>query len=317
MNYSVIVATCNRQKDLGNLIDSVLKQTVLPKEVIIIDQSDHDDTKKYLESCKSQLITKSNKPNFIYLYQAEKSLVAARNKGIDVAAGEILSFLDDDVVLFEDYFEKVLDYFNNNNETGGLSGNVIVENKLHDRKSKLRKILHKVFLIDNFNGKMTVSGFGYPIHGFEGKQGKPIQVEMLSGCNMNFRKILIQNDKFDEWFVGYSYREDAEMSYRISRKAVLKLIPEARLYHNQSKSNRMDINVQKIMEIKNYAYFFKKHAKKTIISNIVFFYSLLGLWIISCIEFFCNGNDEKFKQLKGFSVGIISLLRTNNPPLKK
>lgn len=91
-----------------------------------------------------------------------------------------------------------------------------------------------------------------------------MQVEMLSGCNMNFRKELLGNDKFDEWFTGYSYREDAEFSYRISRKTVLKMIPEARLYHNCSRSNRMNLEDQKILEIKNYYYVYKKHAKKQV-----------------------------------------------------
>lgn len=312
MNYSVIVATCNRQKDLAMTIDSILTQTLLPAEVIIIDQSDSDDTKKYIESCRNQLLTKFYNINLKYSYQAEKSLVVARNKGIDVATGDIVSFLDDDVVLFEDYYEKVLFYFDSDKKIGGLSGKVILENKLHDWKAKFRKILHKVFLIDNFNGKMTVSGFGYPIHSFEGKNGKPIQVEMLSGCNMNFRKELLKNDKFDEWFTGYSYREDVEFSYRMSQKTVLMMIPEAKAYHNHSRSNRMDIQDRKIMEIKNYYYFYKKHAKKTKITKLFFLYSLLGLFTIHFIELLCNFNDEKYKQLKGLLKAIIDLLNFKN-----
>lgn len=312
MNYSIIVPTCNRKEDLVKLIDSILNQTVLPAEIIIIDQSENDDTRKYLEGCKTHLLTMSNKINLIYRHQTKKSLVVARNNGIDIASGEIVSFLDDDVVLFKNYYEKVLDYFYNDKKTGGLSGNIILENKLHNWKDKFRKILNKVFLIDNFNGKMTVSGFGHPLHGFEGKNGRPMQVDMLSGCNMNYRKEFLMNDKFDEWFIGYSYREDAEFSYRISRKTVLKMISEAKLYHNYSRSNRMDIKNQKIMEVKNYYYFYRKHAKKTIISDLYFLYSLLGLLVIHFIELLCNFNDEKYKQLKGFLKAIIQLLNFKN-----
>lgn len=310
LNYSIIVPTCNRQTDLARLIDSILRQSILPAEVIIVDQSDDDETKKYMESCRNQLITNSHNINFIYIYQAKKSSVSARNKGIAIARGQIISFLDDDVVLFEDYYEKVLHCFNNDKIIGGLSGNIIIENKLKNCKGKFRKILSKVFLIDNFKGKMTVSGFGYPIHGFEGENERPIQVEMLSGCNMNFRKELLKNDKFDEWFTGYSFREDVEFSYRMSKKTILKMIPEAKLYHNYSKSNRMDIQDQKMMEIKNCYYIYNKYMKKTMISDFLFLYSLLGLFTLYLQEYICNfNNEEKYKQLKGFAKGMIEFLK--------
>lgn len=315
MNYSIIVPTCNRQKDLASLMDSILKQTILPAEVIVIDQSECDDTKKYIDSLTG--LPLSGNIDFIYIHQIKKSLVAARNKGIDLARGQIVSFLDDDVVLFENYYEKVLHYFDNDKKIGGLSGNIIIENKSRSWKGKIWRTLQKLFLLDNFDGKMTSSGFGYPIHGFEGENERPMQVEMLSGCNMNFRKELLGNDKFDEWFTGYSYREDAEFSYRISRKTVLKMIPEARLYHNYSRSNRMDIKNQKVMEVKNYYYFYKKHAKKTTISDFLFLHSLMGLTITYFAEYLCNCNKEKYKQLKGFIDGIIGLLKYKNNLLKK
>lgn len=314
LNYSIIVPTCNRKTDLARLIDSILKQTLLPAEVIIIDQSDSDDTKKYVDSLANQGLSNIN---FIYICQDEKSSAAARNKGIDIARGQIVSFLDDDVVLFEDYYEKILRYFNDNKKIGGLSGNIIIENESQRRKGKFLKILQKLFLINNFDGTITASGFGYPLHGFEKENDRPVRVEMLSGCNMNFRNELMKNNKFDEWFTGYSYREDAEISYRISQKTVLKMIPEAKLYHNNSRSNRMDIQARKIMEIKNYYYIYKKHAKKRMMSNFLFLYSLLGLSIIYFKEYLCNLDAEKYKQLKGFIVGIIKLLKYKNTILKK
>lgn len=311
LNYSIIVPTCNRRADLARLIDSILRQTLLPAEVIIVDQSDSNDTKKYIESCRNNLVTKSNNINFIYIYQGKKSSVAARNKGINIAKGEIVSFLDDDVILFEDYYEKVLSYFNDNKEIGGVSGKVIVK-KFHSWGMRL---FLKIFLLDNFDGNMTASGFGFPMGAR--RFDSPMQVEMFIGCNMNFRKELLKNEKFDEWFTGYSYREDVEFSYRMSQKTVLKMIPEAKLYHNYSRSNRMDIKDLKIMEVKNYYYFYKKHAKKTMLSDCLFLYSLLGLSLIYFEEYLCKFNEEKYMQFIGFVDGIIKLLKYKNNILKK
>lgn len=311
MNYSIIVATCNRQKDLVKLIDSILKQTVLPAEVIIIDQSDNDDTKKYIESCRNQLITESNNVNFIYIYQAKKSLVVARNKGIDIATGEIVSFLDDDVVLFEDYYEKVLHYFNDNEKIGGVGGKVIKKH-LHSWGMRL---LSKVFLLNNYHGNMTASGFGYPVGG-DRRFDSPMRVEMLSGYNMNFRRKFLKNDKFDEWFTGYGLREDVEFSYRISRKTVLMIIPEAKLYHNHSKSNRIDIQAKRIMLVKNFYYVYKKHAQKTALSDFLFLYSLFGLFTIYLKEYLRNCDKETCNQLKGLIIGIVELFKHRDTILK-
>lgn len=302
MKYSIIIPTCNRRRDLSLAIDSILIQTIPPLEVIIIDQSDNSYTKDYLEGIGNKNKTKIN---FVYIFQTQKSSAQARNKGIGIAQGDIISFLDDDVILFEDYYEKLLHYFNNDKKIGGVSGNVIGKNL----QSWGMKLLpwKKIFLLDNFDGKMTISGFGFPMG--ERRFDRPMRVEMFIGCNMNFRKEFLRNDKFDEWFTGYSFREDAELSYRISRKTILKMIPEAKLYHNYSRSNRMDIQVQKLMEVKNYYYVYKKHAKKTRISDLLFLYSLSGLFVICLKEYLCSFNVEKYKQLKGFIEGIIELLK--------
>jgi GT2 family glycosyltransferase len=178
-----------------------------------------------------------------------------------------------------------------------VSGNVIIRNKPQGWKWELRKILIRLFLLNNFDGKMTLSGFGYPI--FEREIEKAIAVEMLPGCNMNYRKGSLGNEKFDEWFSGYSYREDVDMSYRISKHGILKMIPEAKLYHNYSKFNRASLQTQKIMELKNYRYFYRKYARKNILTDFLFLYSLLGLFVISILEYVNSFNAEKYAELKG------------------
>jgi glycosyltransferase involved in cell wall biosynthesis len=291
-------------RDLSKVVDSILKQSVLPLEIIIVDQSDNESTKKYVASIKKKNKTKVK---IIYLFQKEKSITHARNKGISLASGDIISFLDDDVILFSDYYEKIVHHFANNRQVAGLSGREVVKKKLKGWKWKMRRILLKAFLLDNFKGRMTISGFGCPM----GREefSSYFKVEMLPGSNMNFRKKFLRNMQFDEWFCGYGYREDADFSYRISRKAIVAMIPEARFYHNFSKLNRMAMNEQKAMEVKNLAYFYKKNARKNIFSDFLFLYSLSGLFIIILIEYLNNLNEEKYKQLSGFLNGFVQICR--------
>lgn len=92
-------------------------------------------------------------------------------------------FLDDDVVLFENYYEKVLHYFDNDKKIGGLSGNIIIENKSRSWKGKIWRTLQKLFLLDNFDGKMTSSGLDI--------QYMVLKVKMRDLCKLRCFQVVI------------------------------------------------------------------------------------------------------------------------------
>jgi glycosyltransferase involved in cell wall biosynthesis len=87
---------------IGQAIESVLAQTYTNWELIIVDDGSTDNTSKTIS-------TYSYNDNRIkYFYQINKGRSAARNKGIELSAGEYLCFLDDD-----DYYlsEFLLEFF--------------------------------------------------------------------------------------------------------------------------------------------------------------------------------------------------------------
>lgn len=93
---SVIIPVYNGQKYIQECIESVLKQEFsLEVEIIVIDDGSEDNTENI---CKKYLL--ENK-NFIYFQQKNLGRSIARNKGIALANGELITFLDSD-----DYLEK-------------------------------------------------------------------------------------------------------------------------------------------------------------------------------------------------------------------
>jgi glycosyltransferase involved in cell wall biosynthesis len=292
MRLSIIVATMNRPYAIANLLSSVAKQTFIPQEFILVDQSTGDATKEVCDEYAARIAAKGQM--FIYLRQDIPSLVRARNRGLSAATGDIICFVDDDVILYDDYFEKIAFYFLDP-QVGGVSGNVVVTNEPKGFKWELRKFLMGFFLLSNYDGRMTISTFGYPI--YEREITRTMRVELFGGYSMNFRRDLAMRHKSDEWFSGYSFREDVDLSYRISREAKLILVPDARFIHDVSTINRLDVYKLKRMQFKNYFYLFRKFHQYEFISWPLFFYSLFGIIVLDLLEFLLNFNKSKWDTL--------------------
>ena len=245
----------------------------------------------------------------VYIFRKQKSITQARNAGIAVARGDIISFLDDDVELFEDYYEVILRRFAADPAIGGIGGGIVNVQGPRGWKWPVRKLLHRLFLINNFKGRLTASGFGFPIH--DGDVDREMEVECLCGSNMNFRREYLGQGHFDDWFSGYSYAEDIDATYRISRETKLIAIPEARLEHHHSKVHRMKRAPARAMEITNHHHIYRKLKRKGLLSDALFFYSVAGWVGIAALEYLSRRDAETFEALKGYASGLTSLL---HPP---
>lgn len=84
---SVIIPTYNRAQIVGEAIDSVLSQRYDDCELIVVDDGSTDGTKELVAPYL---------PRLTYLYQEHQGVSAARNRGITVARGDYISFLDSD-----------------------------------------------------------------------------------------------------------------------------------------------------------------------------------------------------------------------------
>jgi len=98
MQVSVIIPTYNRLKNLKETLNSVIVQTTLPKEIIIVDDSDDDKIKNLIEYKKSKFEKRRTLLKYIR-NKKDKSLAIARNIGIENATGDIILFLDDELML--------------------------------------------------------------------------------------------------------------------------------------------------------------------------------------------------------------------------
>ena len=99
MKYSVVIPLYNKEHYIAGTLRSVLTQTFPDYEVIVVDDGSTDHS---LQACKE---VRSDKIRVVQ--QVNQGVSAARNKGIELAAGEYICFLDADDTWHPDYLQNI------------------------------------------------------------------------------------------------------------------------------------------------------------------------------------------------------------------
>lgn len=84
MYISVVIPLYNKKKAIKDALDSVLNQTVLPDEIVIVNDGSTDGSDKIIELLDHPLL--------ILIHQKNGGVSAARNKGVETAKNEWIAF---------------------------------------------------------------------------------------------------------------------------------------------------------------------------------------------------------------------------------
>lgn len=116
-NVSVIIPAYNQAHFIGRAIQSVLDQTYQDFEIIVVDDGSTDNTAEVVHGFEDSRIR--------YLFQENQGLSAARNKGLRLAQGEFISFLDSDDEFLPHKLELLLEDLSNKPHVGMTSGQAV------------------------------------------------------------------------------------------------------------------------------------------------------------------------------------------------
>lgn len=186
---SVIVPAFNAERFLAACLDSILTQSYKNIEVIIINDGSTDFTLEIAQ-------TYSAKDDRIKIYSFDnEGLSEARNRGLSVATGEMITFVDADDMLNPEAL-RVL------HETLVKEKADIVEGKTVRGISHENQVLYKHLKIKSFNVKEAIADVLYQ------------HLLLPSVCGKLFKKDLFQTLRFEK---GIFY-EDLNIFYKIFEK---------------------------------------------------------------------------------------------------
>jgi GT2 family glycosyltransferase len=209
---SVIIVTYNRCNDLKDSLNALCSMNVDPTEIIVVDSNSSDGTCELVKKYPVKFITIK-----------ERSMVRARNVGLKQAKGDIVAYIDDDAIVSKDWSKHILEPYERN-DVGGVGGRVLPFGKSDVKISDIPENFRKI-------GKLFDNGF--VSNNYDLSTRFPIEVDVLIGCNMTFRRnLLLKAGGFDENFKGSCFRDDTDASTRI-KNLNYKLIycPSALLWH--------------------------------------------------------------------------------------
>ncbi len=96
---SVIIPAYNAEKYLDEALQSIINQHYTPMEIIVVDDGSTDNTAEIVAEYGTRVR---------YVYQKNNGPPAARNKGLGLAQGNVIAFLDSDDLWSEKKLERQL-----------------------------------------------------------------------------------------------------------------------------------------------------------------------------------------------------------------
>ena len=247
MLISAVIPTRNRPDDLERAVRSVCAQTRLPDELLIVDQSADDASRERIGT----LLARDARLNVDYVRDPSiAGLVAAKKVAVSRAKGDLVCFLEDDVVLEPEYLENLERGFLDVPSMIGSCGIVANLPPLPPFYARLFHFFHRGIFRDprvGVHGAMT--GHGHAL----------IPSDYISGGLSAYRREVFDVVPFDVEN-GFFALEDIDFSTRVAAAFGPRLYinPNARLDHRMSPANRAVLGARQERKVREFFVFYKK-----------------------------------------------------------
>lgn len=262
MKVSIVISTLNRHQVLWQNIKLLHYQSKPFEEIIIIDQS-KNVPKDFLDFIRQDKRIK-------YFRQNVDNVAVGYSEGAKKAKGDIVLYLDDDVIpgyrLVEHHLKNYTD-----KKIGGVTGRVV------------EPYNNNIWTNGRAN---SITKFGNVIQNVTSRDR--LETFAVSGGNMSFRKSVIKKaGYFDTNYIGNAYRIETDFSVAVS-KIGYKMIfePNAQIFHlnastGGTRKTRETARKWYYNYFHNFSYFFFKNCNHLYFPLFLLQKTVL-LWGLKC-----------------------------------
>ena len=225
---SVVICTKDRPDSLADTLATVWRQTRRPDELVIIDDG-HLDIGPFADAAQRHGVP------FIYHNKSDQpGLARSRRVGIAKSSGDVILFLDDDVLLDERYIEALMEVYESDREgrVGGAEG--VIQGI---RYRPFQMLLLRFFGMDDpkREGQILKNFLGVLVRDIK----EPTDVQWLSGCDMSYRREAVAAVEIPPEIEDCTIGEDRTISYQVGLRWRMVATPRARLIHRKVATARV------------------------------------------------------------------------------
>ncbi len=244
---SIIIPSYNQGQFIKETIDSILTQSYKHVEVIVMDGGSSDSTIAILKSYGEQIFWVSEK---------DRGQTHAINKGIALAKGEIITYLNSDDYLLSQSLQIVVDAFKSNHNQLWITGNYLIvdENgkQIQSLIANYKKLLRK-FL--SFNLLSVLNPIIQP--------GTFMRKELISEVGQ-FNESLRYTMDYDYWLRAIRIKKPMVL---IEKLSAFRIHGSSKGGSQYKKQFEEELNVAKYYQ-KNKFYILFHHMHNTLIINV-------------------------------------------------
>ncbi len=211
-SVSVVVATIGRERLLVQTVRGLLENDYPDFEVIVVDQTPEPgpDVQSFMEGSGTRVR---------YVRRRQPGLPDARNTGVAAARGDVILFVDDDVIPDRRLIAAHAAAYDRDG-VGGVAGRVLAAGGPPGRPERRHSHIAKL----RFWGLVIRDHFDADV---------PTTADHVRGCNMSFlRRAIVGAGGFDGRFGGSAHLEETDLALRVRAQGYrLVFEPAAALVH--------------------------------------------------------------------------------------
>lgn len=265
MKVTAVLPTKNRAPLLVDTVRALLAQTVIPHEIIVVDQSASEEG-RHMVHALVDAVPVGRRPALVYVWDTTiNGAAAARNAGLDLARGDIVVFIDDDVVPAVDVVERLLHHYAACPAWSGLAP--VITN--YPLPGLAQRLYHVVFCRGPFRDERQ------PVYWhWRDLRGAVVPVRMFTGAMMSFRRAALGDLRYDARYRAASVGEDIDLCWALgARGGRLAIVTDAHIVHNKAPRPAARTEAAQIM---SWAFVYDKHVRKTLGTRLAFGWYVLG-----------------------------------------